>query len=58
MSHMERPIPLHDGILERTVDDIEEQRRIERDFWVRIATARRVRNGAHRRDGTRPLRAR
>jgi len=55
---MERRIPLHDGILERTVDDIEEHRRIERDFWVRIANARRVRDGAQRRDGTTSRRAR
>jgi hypothetical protein len=56
--HAERRIPLHDGILERTVDEVEHARIAERDFWVRAAKhaaerEERVRNRAHKRDGTR-----
>lgn len=59
MFRAERRIPLHDGILERTLDEAEHERMMERDFWARIARARaaereeRVRNRAHRRDATR-----
>ena len=58
--HAERRIPLHDGILERTLDEAEQERIAGHDFWARIAAARavergeRVRNRPHRREHTRP----
>lgn len=40
MIHAEHRIPLHDGILERTLEEVERERNAERDFWARIAAER------------------
>jgi hypothetical protein len=57
--YAERRIPLHDGILEETLDEVDYERHMERDFWARVAGQRaaerdqRLRTRAHRREGTR-----
>jgi hypothetical protein len=38
--HHQRRIALHDGRLERSLDQIDRDSRIEREFWARIAAER------------------
>jgi hypothetical protein len=38
--HHQRRIALHDGLLERSLDQIDRDSRIEREFWARIAAER------------------
>jgi hypothetical protein len=62
--YAERHIPLHDGILERTLDEVEHERKAERNFWARIAAEgaaerdERLRNGPYRRERARVNRQR
>jgi hypothetical protein len=54
MLHAEARTPLHDGILERTLDEAEHTRNAEHAFWARIAAERAARR--HERSRTRPRR--
>jgi hypothetical protein len=51
--HHQRRIPLHEDLLQRSLDEVDRDRRMEREFWARIAAERvarreRLRTGASR----------
>jgi hypothetical protein len=49
--HHQRRIPLHDGLLQRSLDEVNRDRRMEREFWARIAAERVARREERLRTG-------
>jgi hypothetical protein len=55
--HHQRRIALHDGLLERSLDQIDRDSRTEREFWARIAAERVARRERLRTRASRSTRA-